>query len=358
MDKLCLFLDFAGVPLEASLNFISGIKNPYDIFEMDNHTLLQNFNENKKYVEKIFKAKEQFEDFVKELKDKGIEYVSYFNENYPKKLKKISDFPLVLYYKGKLTLAENFGIGIIGSRKPTVYGSYVAKDLTEKLVESGVVIISGMASGIDGIAHKSTIALKGSTIAVMGSGFDHIYPEVNKKLYHTILENEGLVISENHHRKSTLPHMFMLRNRIISALGDGLLVVEAGIKSGTMTTVDFALNQGKTIFAVPGNINSPLSFGTNSLIKNGAVMVNSILDILNEFPHRNFLERSRSIKNHNLSQKETTVVTILREKGSLHIETMAYITNINIKDLSGILNILEIKGIVSELGNKLYTCIE
>lgn len=358
MDKLCLLLDFANIPFEASMDFVSQIERFEEAYNLTSSQIAEVFQGNNKRAEKFIKAKEELEDYLIELKEKEIKYVKFFDENYPKKLKKISDPPFILYYKGNLSIAENFGIGIIGSRKPTVYGSYVAKNLTEKLVDAGITIISGMASGIDGIAHKAAIDSKGETIAVMGTGFDQIYPSTNKKLYTDILENNGLVVSENHHKKITIPPMFMFRNRIISGLGEGLLVVEAGIKSGTMTTVDFGLNQGKSIFAVPGNINSPLSQGTNGLIKNGAVMVNSSQDILNEFPNSQFLQKTANCKTHNLSDTEAKVVLLLKEKGTLHMETLAYIANINIKDLSGVLNILEIKGIVSELGNKLYTYIE
>ncbi|MGL5439447.1 MAG: DNA-processing protein DprA [Filifactoraceae bacterium] len=358
MEELCLFLDFLGLSFNDTMEFISKVEKIDGISNLCDEKFKELFSEDKGRLDKFLERRKFFNDFKVEMHEKEIGYLCFFDEKYPKKLKSIDNPPLVLYYKGNIELMDTFGIGVIGSRKPSVYGSYIAKDLSEKLANAGVTIISGMAMGIDGIAHRSAIDSNGNTIAVLGTGFNYIYPKTNKRLYEDILDKGGLVISENHHKKSILPQMFMFRNRIISGIGDGLLVVEAGLKSGTMTTVDFGLNQGKVIFAVPGNINSPLSIGTNTLIKNGGVIVTNVKDIFDEFPNVKFNDKKIKTIDHRLSEIELTIVSVLKEKGSVYIESLAYITNINIKDLSGVLNILEIKGIVSELGNKLYTYIE
>ena len=205
------------------------------------------------------------------------------DEEYPSKLRNIYDPPKKLYILGNYKILKDFSIGIVGTRKCTKYGSEITKSLSYNLAKYGTNIISGMAIGIDTSAHIGTMLGKGKTIAILGSGFKHIYPKENVNLFKKIIEKGGAVITEYEEDEYPMPENFPKRNRIISGLSDGIVVVEAARKSGSLITADFALEQGKNVFAVPGNINSRVSEGTNNLIKDGAKPVTNIFDILEEY---------------------------------------------------------------------------
>ncbi len=205
------------------------------------------------------------------------------DKSYPKNLLNIFEPPKVLYVMGDETILDNFGIAIVGSRNASEYGKSITKSLAYSLAKHNVNIISGMAKGIDEEAHKGALMANGKTIAVLGGGFFHIYPKENEGLFHEILRKGGAVITEYEDDVKPLPQNFPRRNRIISGLSQGVVVTEARERSGSLITVDFALNQGKDVFAVPGNIFSKNAKGTNGLIKEGAKLVENVFDILEEF---------------------------------------------------------------------------
>lgn len=209
-----------------------------------------------------------------------IEELKINDKNYPLKLKNIIYPPKKLYYIGNINLLNNKSIAIIGSRNCSEYGKNVAKNFAEKLSNEGITIISGLAKGIDTFAHIGTLKNKVNTIAVLGSGLDEIYPKENIELFKNISKGGGLIISEYPLGTKPLKQNFPARNRIISGISDGVLVVEAKLKSGTKITVDFALDQGKDVFVIPGSIYSENSEGTNELIKQGAIPVTDYKEIL------------------------------------------------------------------------------
>ena len=200
---------------------------------------------------------------------------------YPERLRNIDSPPKQLYCLGNINLLnyEN-NIAIIGSRDCSIYGERAAKDFSFNLAKENVCIISGLAKGIDSFAHIGTLKAKGKTIAVLGSGLDNIYPKENIKLVHNIIKTDGLIISEYPLGTKPLKQHFPARNRIISGLSDGVLVIEARKNSGTNITVDFALEQGKEVYVIPGNIYSKTSDGTNFMISEGAIPVLSYKDII------------------------------------------------------------------------------
>ena len=200
---------------------------------------------------------------------------------YPERLRNIDDPPKELYCLGNLELLNyKNNIAMIGSRNCSSYGERAAKDFAYNLAKEGICIVSGLAKGIDSFSHIGALNAKGKTIAVLGSGLDNIYPKENIKLVEEIINNNGLVISEYPLGTKPLKYHFPARNRIISGLSDSVLVVESRKNSGTNITVDFALEQGKDVFVIPGNIYSKTSDGTNFLITEGAVPVLSYRDIL------------------------------------------------------------------------------
>lgn len=227
------------------------------------------------------KKRVESEKVIENAIENDIKIIKYTDKLYSKSLKNIYDYPIILYCKGNSRLLNEKCISIVGCRDCSEYGKKVAETFAYKLSKKGYTIVSGMASGIDAASHIGALIAKEKTIAVLGSGVNYIYPYNNKKIYDKILENEGLIISEYGVNNSPIPSFFPQRNRIISGLSEKILVVEATINSGSIITANLAIEQGKDVYAIPGNITSIKSSGTNELIKDGAILVSSIEDIIN-----------------------------------------------------------------------------
>lgn len=236
-----------------------------------------------KIIQNMQKAKDAklLEKYEKYILKNDIKIINISDDNYPAKLKNIYAPPITIFAKGDISLLNSKSIAIVGSREPSKYGIYVAEKFSKELSKEGITIVSGLARGIDTFAHVGALSSFGKTIAVLGSGIDVVYPKENAKYYREISE-KGLIISE--YIVGTAPESknFPQRNRIISGLSDGVLVVEARKNSGTMITTDFALEQGKELYVIPGNITSNLSAGTNNLIKEGAKLVTDVYEILED----------------------------------------------------------------------------
>jgi DNA processing protein len=224
------------------------------------------------------------EELKKLAKASGVSLVAMGSELYPGHLAEIYDPPLVLYVRGDARILCEVGIAVIGTRHPTPYGLGMAERLSQDLANAGLVIISGMARGIDSIAHKGAVQARGRTIAVFGTGVDVIYPRENRRLSEQILEFGGALVSEFPLATGPNPHNFPLRNRIISGLSRGVLVVEAGEYSGTRITSRCALEQCREVFAVPGNVTNKQAWTPNTLIKQGAKLVATWEDVFEELP--------------------------------------------------------------------------
>ncbi|HHT63914.1 MAG: DNA-processing protein DprA [Bacillota bacterium] len=292
--------------------------------------------------------------FEKFLKSEA-KVTTFYDEEYPSLLKNIYDPPFVLFYRGRMPKAENICIGMVGSRKATAYGRLMAETLARDLAGKGIWVVSGMARGIDTYSHQGCLKAGGMTVAVLGSGIDVVYPRENKSLYEQIIAS-GLVISEFPLGTPPLPQHFPARNRIISGMSRGVIVVEAAEKSGSLITVDFALEQGRDVFALPGPVTSPLSRGTHKLIRQGAKLVENANDILEEY----IQEYSGEIKTGNkgfdlfaFSQKERDILELLLS-GSMHFDDLATQSGIGAAELASLLTQLEIKGLVKQTPGKYY----
>lgn len=260
-------------------------KHPHNIWNATEEELLKIEGLGNNTVTEILNKQyrrglERYEEYMKK---NNIELISIYDQYYPKKLQEIYDKPITLFIKGNKEILNSFSLAIVGCRENTQYGERVTKNISYEIAKNGIVTVSGLAKGIDSIAHKATLQSGGKTIAVVGNGLDIVYPEENTLLANEIVKRGGAIISE--YVIGTKPEKmnFPARNRIISGLSSGVVVVEAKKKSGTMITVDFALEQGKEVFAIPGNITSKNSEGTNELIKQGAKLVNNVSDIFEEY---------------------------------------------------------------------------
>ena len=336
-------------------NLIKRFKNPYEIWNASKQELSQ-VKGIGKIAGKIVKQRKKINinKIKKQLNKNNIKYKTIEDDNFPSILKNIYDPPPILYYKGNFDFTQT-GIAIVGSRRCTNYGKNIAKKIAYKLVQRGITIISGMARGIDTCSHLGAVEGGGKTIAVLGSGLDVIYPPENKKLFREIQKN-GLVLSEFPPGVEPLAQNFPRRNRIISGLAKGVLVVEASDNSGSLITSDLALEQGKEVFAVPGNINRAQSQGTNDLIKKGAKMVTNVSDILEEiFLYNDFSSTREKATYPQLTEKEEIVVKVLQTKEKIHINEVIELTDLKVNEINTILLKLELKGLISREDGKKYS---
>ena len=316
-------------------------------------------------TEKFIEFRQKFDPIkeLEKLKKDGITVLVVDDEDYPESLKNISDSPICIYVKGDnniftqhKTRSQNFlsslYFAIVGTRKPTSYGIQVARKFAYELSEAGFIIVSGMAMGIDTVAHQSTLDAGGKTVAVLGCGVNVIYPAINYQLYHNIIKSGGAVISEFPPDQTVLKGLFISRNRIISGLSRGVLIAEGGEFSGALITAKYAGIQGKDVFAVPSPINSDMSSAPNLLIKQGAKLVTTVEDIYQEFNMKITPRKKEDIRK-NLNENEKLIFDIL-QKNPQTIDDLAIELDKTISEILNTISILEINGVVEKNIEKKY----
>ena len=360
MDKKDIYLwllSIGGIGNKTIEKIEDNIENIEDLIDYDDKDILKLKNLNLNIKENIVKYKSH--SYIDEIKNKlykyDVGYISKVDKLYPDKLKHIYNSPSILFYKGNINQLKNLSLAMVGTRKPTSYGIWCAQNISEKLSNYSINIVSGLAMGIDEYSHKGCLKGTSKTIAVLGSGVENPLPKSNLKLAEKILSDDGLLISEYGVEHKVSAGNYPARNRIISGISDGVIVVEAANKSGALITVEHALDQGKNVFAMPGNINSDMSKGCHKIIKEGAKLVDNIEDILSEYNLNNFNKISSNDENKPLGGIQKSIFDIIKIKGSLHIDKICDYTNMNIQDINCILNILEIEGMVVEMRNKIYS---
>jgi DNA processing protein len=291
------------------------------------------------------------------LKEVGGTLLTLKDAAYPRRLRDIYDPPPLLYLRGELKKQDDFALSIVGSRRTSPYGRGITEKISRDLVRSGITIVSGMARGIDAVAHWGALSEGGRTIAVLGCGVDIIYPSENRNLFTKIIER-GAVLSEFPMGSPPEGGHFPKRNRVISGLSLGVVVVQASEKSGSLITAGYALEQGREVFAVPGNIGAEGSRGTNRLIKEGAKMVESSDDILEEvLPQWRREEDSfQEVEEpgRGLSDEEKSLYEILGED-PLHIDAIIRETHLDPGKVSSLLLNLELKGFISQWPGKSFS---
>ncbi|MFH1836920.1 MAG: DNA-processing protein DprA [Candidatus Omnitrophota bacterium] len=280
----------------------------------------------------------------------NIKTVRIGDEIYPASLKDMYDPPKKIFYKGEFSATDVKAVAIVGARQCSLYGTRIAEKFGYELAAKGITVVSGMAKGIDSAAHRGALNAGGRTIAVMGSGFKHIYPAGSKDLCHKI-SRQGAVITEFDHDIEPSKWTFPKRNRIVSGLSKGVVVIEAGVRSGALITVDFALQQGKEVFAVPGRIDMATSYGTNALIKTGANPVTDVEDILEILGYD---EKEKKGSGDNVLEDEVLICDIIKKKSPVRIDLISELAKMDANIVSGILLRLEIKGKIKALPGKMY----
>jgi DNA processing protein len=290
----------------------------------------------------------------------GVKVVTFFGEGYPESLKVIPDPPVVLYIKGTLPAENNLMVAIIGARRASYYGVSTAENLAGCLAAKGITVVSGLARGIDTAAHKGALKSNGHTIAVLGSGLSKIYPPENRRLAESISES-GAVVSEFPMETAPLRENFPRRNRVISGLSLGVVVVEAANGSGSLITASYAAEQGREVFAVPGRVDSPNSAGTHSLLKDGAKLVENVEDIIDELPPA-VRDSLRTVSGNDGESKTCTdslneaekVIFNLLSSEPMHIDEIARSSEFPLSEILNILIHLEIKKVVRQFPGKLF----
>ena len=290
------------------------------------------------------------------IQQKGINFISWEQDGFPEGLKRLSDCPAGLFYRGRLPENGRTSVAIVGARQCSSYGRAMARELSGALAECGVQIISGLASGIDGCAQETAVDAGGSSFGILGCGVDICYPRDNFHIYRK-LQEQGGILSEFPVGTPPMKHHFPLRNRIISGLADAVIVVEAREKSGSLITADLALEQGKDVYAVPGRNGDVLSYGCNRLISQGAGLVLSVDNLLEQLkiPERKISEKDNFAKKKQLglAPEEKWVYSNL-DLSPKSLEEISEKTDMPIGQLCGILLRLELQGMVTEMAKNQY----
>jgi DNA processing protein len=303
---------------------------------------------------------------VQEVAKADCVLIAFDSEEYPPLLKQIPDAPLLLYVRGDVKVLSQFAVAIVGSRRPSAYGSSVAHRLAHDLAQRQLVVASGLARGVDSAAHRGALEAKGKTVAVLGSGLNVIYPRENKKLADEIAKS-GAVISEFPLGTGPTPENFPIRNRIISGLSLGVVVVEAAEYSGSLITARLALEQNREVFAVPGNITSAQSFGPNHLIKQGAKLVDQWMDVVEEFPSEVRMQlmppaevteavpmgaETASLFQTSLTPDQKAVFDVLRADQTSFVDDIVGAAQMPHPRVLGVLLELEMNGLIRQLPGK------
>ncbi|MCJ7704917.1 MAG: DNA-processing protein DprA [Desulfobacterales bacterium] len=354
-----------------ALNFVPGVgsifikrlldrfQTPEAVFQASMKELLEVEGLGVKVASEIRKgpSEQAVKEELSSLEKSGGRIITLKDEVYPPRLRDIYDPPALLYLKGELKKEDELAVSIVGSRKTTPYGRWITEKISQTLVRYGVTIVSGMARGVDSVAHWGAISGGGRTLAVLGCGVDVVYPPENRNLFSKIIE-QGAVLSEFPMGSPPEGGHFPKRNRIISGLSMGVVVVEAGPDSGSLITANFALEQGREVFAIPGNVGAGGSRGTNRLIKDGAKLVESSEDILEEIlpQWRREKERIEEVKPRgpDLSEEEKVLYEMLGET-PLHIDAMIRESKFEPGKVPSLLLDLELKGVISQWPGKCFS---
>ncbi|HUG34131.1 MAG TPA: DNA-processing protein DprA [Anaerolineales bacterium] len=310
-----------------------------------------------KVIERVIQARENvvLDQVWEKIKKQGIKILTWQDESYPQRLKEIDQPPPVLYIRGEYLPDDLFAVAIVGTRRVTPYGRQITEELSAFLAANNMTVISGLARGVDAVAHQTALKAGGRSIAVLGSGVDKIYPPEHRALAEQMMER-GAIISD--YAPGTPPDAsnFPPRNRIISGLSLAVVVVEAGETSGALITAEFAAEQGREVFAVPGSILAPQSKGTNKLIQNGALPLLSVNDLMQALDITRVGEQKAARKIMPADAIEAKLYSVLTSE-PLHVDEIRSQSDLPIEKVSAALALMELKGIVRQVGGMNYVAV-
>jgi DNA processing protein len=341
------------VRLERLLQYFGDIRSAWEArsYQLSAAGLNENLSR------KLIQTREStcLDQLLESILEAGIKVYYWDHPHYPDRLRTISQSPFVIYLKGDLIEDDIWGVAIVGTRRFSDYGRQITKEISRMLAGYGISVISGLARGIDGIAHQSSLEAGGRTIAVLGSGLDQIYPAEHKKLAERII-NQGALISD--YPLGTPPDgsNFPPRNRIISGLSKIIIVIEAGQKSGALITAGYAAEQGKEVFAVPGKITSPMSKGTNLLIQQGAHPLLSIQDVL-DLLNMNLITEQRAVQKTLPSDPREALLFQAVGDEPQHVDDISSLVNLPIEEVTSTLALMELKGMVRKTFGMKYVAV-
>jgi DNA processing protein len=308
-------------------------------------------------VDNLVKIRKEvdLQKFFQQTLKRGIRILTWLDEEYPKRLKEIDQPPPVLYTLGEITSEDDWGVAIVGTRRITGYGRQVAEEVASVLARRGITVVSGLARGVDAVAHQSAVSAGGRTLAVLGSGVDRLYPPEHRNLAERIVQ-KGALVSD--YAPGTPPDAanFPPRNRIISGLSRAVVVIEAGEDSGALITASFAADQGREVFAVPGNINAPQSQGTNRLIRDGARPLLNPQDLLGALNLEMVVEHRQARTALPTDATEAALLGILGNE-PLHVDEIQSQSGLAVEKVSAALALMELKGMVRQVGGMNYIAV-
>jgi len=353
-EHYCMWLSrVEGIGLKRFCLLMDTFGSAENIWHAKRESLLSVSTLPEKLIDTIIHSRdaERLDRWIAELEEGDIYFLSIYHPQYPALLKEIYNPPIGIYLKGELPDDEINKVAVIGARRCSHYGASVAYQITKDLGKTNICIVSGMAAGIDSMAHKGIMDGDGKTIAVLGTGVDICYPKENTDLMERIIAN-GCVLSEYPPGTYAAPKRFPARNRIIAGLCKMVVVVEAGKKSGTLITADFALESGREVFVVPGNVTSSFSEGTNNLIKQGCPVITEGKDILIELgiSYSNTEKQKFNQKiSETLTDEEKAVYDLIVDQNPIGAEVLARQLKVSVQEVQYILSILEIAGHIKKI---------
>lgn len=351
-QKACLgFCLSSGVGPMTFIRLIDEFGSPSSAFFAPSSRIRECFRTSA-HFEKFIMYRTQFDpdSELKKMEKENVWIMTQYHDDYPKHLKEISDPPIALFGKGdrnSINFNRDLCIGIVGTRRPTPYGKHMAEELGRMCAANGIVVISGMATGIDTISHEAAIDTDGRTAAIQGTGIDMIYPSENKMLYERILKHYGVILSEYPIGHGIARGQFVLRNRIIVGLSKAILVVEGGVHSGSLITARYAAENGRDVYALPGPITSDMSQGPHMLLREGARLLTGAEDLMNELGMTSSVKSKPKMKPLDLVGSEKSIYELL-SVAKYHVDEIGKKMSLPITDILPLLSLLEVRGIIAK----------
>jgi len=306
-------------------------------------------------IQSLNETRQNFDldQYAQRVESSGVSVVTWGSPEYPELLREIPAAPPLVFLRGQLEPIDRWAVAVVGTRRLTAYGRQVTHDLVAGLVGNGITIISGLARGIDAVAHRTAIEGGGRTIAVMASGIDKIYPPEHRDLAREIVAGHGALVTDYPFGAEPESNHFPARNRLISGLSLGVIVIEAGERSGALITARFALEQNREVFAVPGNIHSPVSVGTNRLIQQGGKLVMRVEDVLEELNLKMVAEQAVAQIMLPETAEEAALIAQLSSQ-PVHVDELGRLTSMPMSLIGSTLTMMELKGMVQQVGGMNY----